>query len=55
MNRQTVADALEFAPVIGVANLTMFSLVHGDETVPGYATLDEAGEVGVQVIGFEAA
>ena len=42
MNLQTIADALEFAPAIGVANLTMYPLLHGDETVPGYATLDEA-------------
>jgi putative restriction endonuclease len=42
MNLQTIADALEFAPTIGVANLTMYPLLHGDETMPGYATLDEA-------------
>ena len=42
MNLQTLADVLEFAPAIGVANLTMYPLLHGDETVPGYATLDEA-------------
>ncbi len=42
MNLQTIADALEFAPAIDVANLTMYPLLHGVETVPGYATLDEA-------------
>jgi len=42
MNLHTIADALEFGPATSVANLTMYPLLHGDETVPGYATLDEA-------------
>jgi hypothetical protein len=42
MNLQTIADALEFGPVTSVANLTMYPLLHGEETPAGYATLDEA-------------
>ena len=42
MNLQSIADALEFGAATSVANLTMYPLLHGDKTVPGYATLDEA-------------
>jgi hypothetical protein len=42
MNLQSIVDALEFGPAISMANLTMYPLLHGDETLPGYATLDEA-------------
>ena len=34
MNLQTIADALEFSPATSVANLTMYPLLHGDETRP---------------------
>jgi hypothetical protein len=50
MNLQTIADAVEFAPAISVANLTMYPLLHGDETPAGYATLDEALAAGLVTV-----
>jgi hypothetical protein len=42
MNLQTIASALEFGPVVGAANLTMYPLLSGEEAPAGYSTLDEA-------------
>jgi len=42
MNLQAITQSLEFGPVSGAANLTMYPLLFGDDAPAGYVTLEEA-------------